>query len=190
MRVGPSAATFAAGTAPTPSPMILRILPLLITLAVSLGFTQEASARRLSNADLRRYGFSGVYRGDVRGFIRIRDDEEFDTVLVSQRAREILPVRNREIITGPGGRNGFHLVKRSVSGNQRRVVIRLYYSGRSYNPDYDRTMVGSGTKILTVRKFGGAVPQFEMSLIDRLQERGIDGTGIYTVWDVRGRLGK
>ncbi len=175
---------------PLHPPMILRTSTLLAVLLVSASFVETASARRLSNSEIRRYGFAGVYRGDVEGFIKVKDDDKFDTVLVSQTARESLPVRNRKVVTGPSRRNGFFLVRQSVTGNDRRITVRMRYSGRSYNPDYKEDMVGSGTKILKVRRINGPRPQFEMSLVDRLQERAVDGGGIHTTWNIKGRLFK
>jgi len=170
--------------------MIPRLSSFLVILFVSTLLADSAFARRLSNADVRRFGFSGVYRGEAQGFIKTKDDDKFDTRLVTQGTREILPVRNRSIVTGPSGRNGFFLTLGNISGNERRITVRMYYSGRSYNPAYEEDMIGTGTKILTIQKFNGSRPQYEMSLIDRLQERAVNGGSIFTTWDIQGRLFK
>lgn len=170
--------------------MILRASTLLAVLFVSASLVETASARRLSNNEIRRFGFAGTYRGDVEGFIKVKDDKKFDTVLVSQTARETLPVRNRKVVTGPSRRNGFYLAKHSVTGNDRRITVRMRYSGRSYNPNYKEDMVGSGTKVLKVQKINGSRPQYEMSLVDRLTERAVDGGGIHSTWNIKGRLFK
>ncbi len=170
--------------------MTLRFSTLLAVLLVSVGFVDTASARRLSNAEIRRLGFSGTYRGDVEGFIKARDDRKFDTIHVSQAARETLPVRNRRVVTGPSRRNGFYLVRRRVVGNDRRITVHMYYSGRSYNAIHEEEMVGSGRKVLKVKKINAARPQYDMSLVDRFTERAVYGGGIYSTWNIRGQLFK
>jgi len=170
--------------------MIHRLAPVLAALTLVSGFTASAQAARLSKADLRRFGFAGVYRGDVQGFVKTKDDDEFITRMVSQTGREILPVRNRSSVTAPTRRNGFFLTLRDITGNSRRITVRMFYSGKSYNPLYEEEMVGSGTKTLKVVKINSSRPQFEMSLTDKLSERAVDGGAFYSSWNITGRLFK
>lgn len=170
--------------------MIHRLLPVLAVLTLTISFTDTADAARLTNSDLRRFGFAGVYRGDVQGFVKTKDDDEFVSTLVSQSARETLPVRNRAIVTGPTRRNGFFLILRDISGNDRRITVRMYYSGKSYNPVYGEEMAGTGTKVLKVVKVNSSRPQYEMSLSDKLSERAVNGGAFYSSWNINGRLFK
>lgn len=170
--------------------MTHRYCTFLTVLLLSACFAESALAKVLTNSDLRRFGFSGRYVGDADGFIKERDDDEFDYDRINQRVRERLPVRRRSIVTGPSGRNGFYLVRKKVTGNDRRITVRMYYSGRSYNPDYKKEMIGSGSKVLKVRKFRGSRDQFEMKLKDRLSERGVNNGKYYTQWNVSGLLFK
>jgi hypothetical protein len=167
------------------------LLSLSAILLLSALAVETASAARLTNAQIRRLGFAGVYDGEVQGNYQVRDkDNKMVQRLVSERAREILPVRQRSVVTGPSGRNGFFLVLRSVSGNARRITVRQFYSGKSYNPVQRLEMVGNGTRTLKVVKFGRANPQYEMSLRDRFNERSVEGGHYYGTWDVSGRLFK
>jgi hypothetical protein len=170
--------------------MIHRLLPVLAVLTLVTGFVGSAHAGRLTKGDLRRFGFAGVYRGDVQGFVKTKDDDKFVNTLVSQTASETLPARDRAIVTGPTRRNGFFLIVRDITGNDRRITVRMYYSGKSYNPIYDEEMVGSGTKTLSVVKINSSRPQFEMSLSDKLSERAVNGGAFYSSWNITGRLFK
>lgn len=167
------------------------MIRILLSTLVFVFLAESVSAARLTNRDLRRFGFSGRYLGDVEGFVKTRDDNEFIQRRVSQQARETLPVRRQTVVTGPTRRNGFFLTLNRITGNQRRINVRMHYSGRSYNPVYEEEMVGGGTKILRVRKFATTSgPEYEMNLTDRFNERAMDGGGFYSTWNIRGRLFK
>ncbi len=160
---------------------------ILVVFAV---FGPAIDAAPLTSNDLRRLGYSGNYRGDVEGNIAIRDGSGFDTFRVNQGDNEQLPPRNRSVVTGPSGRNGFFLNLQKITGNERRATIRFYYSGISRNPDYDEDTVGSGVKILKIQRRGTSRPQFEMRLTDKLDERAADDGEYLTSWRIRGLLFK
>lgn len=155
-----------------------------------VAFLPLAEAAPLSKGDLRRLGYSGIYRGDAQGNISIKNGSNFDNYRVDQRDTEQLPPRNRSVVTGPSGRNGFFLNLQKVTGNERRVTVRLYYSGVSRNPDYDEDTAGSGVKILKIQRRGDSRPQFEMKLTDNLDERAVNGGEYLTSWRIRGILFK
>lgn len=173
--------------------MIHRLLPvhsLLAVLTLLAGFSESAYGGRLTKSDLRRFGFAGVYRGEVKGYVKTKEDNKFVTTLVNQTASESLPARDRDIVTGPTRRNGFFLIVRDITGNDRRITVRMVYSGKSYNPVYEEEMAGSGTKTLTVLKINSSRPQYEMSLSDKLSERAVNGGAYYSSWNITGRLFK
>lgn len=170
--------------------MIHRLAPVLAVCAIVTGLSEPAHAARLTKGDLRRFGFAGIYRGEVRGFVRTRDDNRFVDTLVNQTGSETLPARDRDIVTGPTRRNGFFLVVRDITGNDRRITVRMYYSGKSYNPVYGEEMAGSGTKTLNVLKINASRPQYEMSMSDKFSERAVNGGSFYSSWNITGRLFK
>ena len=151
---------------------------------------RPAEAAPLNSNDLRRLGFTGNYRGDVRGDLAVKDGSNFDTFFVNQSGREQLPPRNRSVVTGTSGHNGYFLNLQRITGNARRVTIRYYYSGRSYNPDHSEDTIGTGTKVLKVLKRGTSRPQFEMKLTDKLNERAADDGEYLAYWNIRGLLFK
>lgn len=175
---------------PTPFIMIRRLLPFLVIITLVTVFSESAHAWRLSNSELRRFGFAGTYRGVVEGDVLTRDGDRFLNTVVSQSAREVLPVPNRDIVTGPTRRNGFFLVLRDINGNKRRLTVRMYYSGKSYNPIYKEEMAGSGFKTLRVTRISASRPRFEMLLTDEFSERAVNGGAYYSTWDITGRLYK
>jgi hypothetical protein len=126
----------------------------------------------------------------VEGDVLTRDGDRFLNTVVSQSAREVLPVPNRDIVTGPTRRNGFFLVLRDINGNKRRLTVRMYYSGKSYNPIYKEEMAGSGFKTLRVTRISASRPRFEMLLTDEFSERAVNGGAYYSTWDITGRLYK
>jgi hypothetical protein len=168
--------------------MISRLL--CFTLLVFSAFAPAIDAAPLSSGDLRRLGYTGNYRGDVDGNIAIKNESSFDNFRINQRDNEQLPPRNRSVVTGPSGRNGFFLNLQKITGNERRITIRLFYSGISRNPDYDEDTVGSGLKIMKVQRRGSSRPQFEMKLTDKLDERAADDGEYLTSWRIRGLLFK
>lgn len=168
--------------------MILRLL--CFTLLVFSVFAPAIDAAPLTKGDLRRLGYTGNYRGDVDGNISIKDGSSFNNFRVNQRDNEQLPPRNRSVVTGPSGRNGFFLDLQKITGNDRRATIRLYYSGVSRNPDYNEDTVASGVKTMKVLRRGTSKPQFEMKLTDKLDERAADDGEYLTSWRIRGLLFK
>ncbi len=147
---------------------------------------ETAQAYRLTHRDLRYYGFSGIYRGHAEGITSIWNGLDYDLYPVNEPSSETLPVASRRVVTGPSGDNGFLLIHRPVNGNFRRMTIRAYYSGTSFNPQFGENMVGSGSKLIRVVRRGFSRPSLEMSVSDSLDERSeFDGT-LFTSWRLRG----
>lgn len=167
-----------------------RLLLAFLTVLFTVAEFQPVSAAPLNSNDLRRLGFTGNYRGSVRGDLAVKDGSNFDTFFINQSAREQLPPRNRSVVTGTSGRNGYFLNLQRITGNARRATIRYYYSGRSFNPNHDEDCIGTGTKVLKVLKRGISRPQFEMKLIDKLNERAADNGEYLAYWKIRGLLFK
>jgi len=161
-----------------------------LAAVVLLGSVDISYGYRLTNRDMRYFGYSGIYRGFVEGEVAtwkgFRGD--YDYRYVDQRSSEQLPTGRRTVVTGPTGNNGFFLNHSAPRGNGRRITIRSYYSGVSYNDIYREYMVGSGSKVVTVVRRGHN--RYDMSVIDNLNERAeVDGE-LFSYWRIQGSLGK
>jgi hypothetical protein len=159
-------------------------------LAVLLGSTGTSQAYRLTNRDMRYFGYPGNYRGFVRGEVATWNGARggYDVRYVNQRSSEQLPTGRRTIVTGPTGNNGFFLNHSAPRGNGRRIKIRSFYSGVSFNDIYGEYMVGSGSKIVTVTRRG--YNRYDMSVIDNLNERAEFDGQLFSYWRIGGNLGK
>jgi hypothetical protein len=161
-----------------------------LAAVVLLGSVDTSFGYRLTNRDMRYFGYSGNYSGFVRGEVATWNGfrRHYDYRYVDQRSSEQLPTGRRTVVTGPTGNNGFFLNHSAPRGNGRRITIRSYYSGVSYNDIYGEYMVGSGSKVVTVVRRGSN--RYDMSVIDNLNERAeVDGE-IFSYWRIRGNLGK
>ena len=161
-----------------------------LALTVLLGSVDTSYGYRLTNRDLRYFGYSGNYRGFVRGDVETRNafGGGYDYRYVDQRSNERLPTGRRTIVTGPTGNNGFFLNHSAPRGNGRRIKIRSFYSGVAFNDIYGEYMVGSGSKIVTVVRRG--YRRYDMSVIDNLNERAEFDGDLFSYWRIRGNLGK
>jgi hypothetical protein len=159
-----------------------------LAAVVLLGSVDTSYGYRLTNRDMRYFGYSGIYRGFVQGEVGTRNGGGFDYRYVDQRSSERLPTGRREVVTGPTGNNGFFLNHSAPRGNGRRIKIRSYYSGVSYNDIYGEYMVGSGSKVVTVVRRG--YRRYDMSVIDSLNERAEFDGQLFSYWRIRGSLGK
>lgn len=169
-----------------PRPLSLLILALALTgIPVA-----ESQAYRLTNRDLRYYGYVGRYSGVIESTAGFWNGFDYDEVYRRRRDNSTIAAAPRTIVTGPSRRNGFFLNLQKITGNERRATIRLYYSGVSRNPVYDEDTVGSGVKIMKVLRRGTSRPQFEMKLTDKLDERAFDNGEYLTSWRIRGLLFK
>jgi hypothetical protein len=155
---------------------------------VLLGSIDTSYAYRMTNRDLRYFGYSGTYRGFVRGEVGTRNGGAFDYRYVDQRSSERVPTGRRSIVTAPTGNNGFFLNHNAPTGNGRRMKIRSFYSGVSYNGIYGEDMVGSGSKVVTVVRRG--YNRYDMSVVDNLNERAASDGRLFSYWRIRGNLGK
>lgn len=161
-----------------------------LAVAVLLGSVDTSYGFRLTNRDMRYFGFSGNYRGFVGGDLETWDGfrGDYDYRYVDQRSNERLPTGRRTIVTGPTGNNGFFLNHSAPRGNGRRIKIRSFYSGVAFNDIYGEYMVGSGSKIVTVVRRG--YRRYDMSVIDNLDERAEFDGDLFSYWRIRGDLGK
>lgn len=161
-----------------------------LAVAVLLGSVDTSYGYRLTNRDLRYFGFSGSYRGFSRGDVASYNNYYggYDVRYVDQRSSERIPTGARTIVTGPTGNNGFFLNHSAPRGNGRRMKIRSYYSGVSYNDNYGEYMVGSGTKTTTVVRRG--YYRYNMNVVDNLDERSEYDGRLFSYWRIRGNLGK
>lgn len=147
---------------------------------------EPAGAYPLTGRDLRVYGFTGTYRGKAVGMVGMWNGADYDLTPVDEPARERVTVSTKETVYGPTGTNRFSLIRRSLSGNLRRVTIRCEYSGSAANAEYGEEMKGSGSKIVHIVRRGRSRPRLEMTTKDRLEEGSVfDGT-LFTYWTVRG----
>jgi len=161
-----------------------------LALTVLLGSVDTSYGYRLTNRDLRYFGYSGNYRGFVRGDVATWNGIRagYDYRYVDQRSSELIPTGRRTVVTGPTGNNGFFLNHNAPTGNGRRIKIRSYYSGVAYNDIYREYMVGSGSKTVTVVRRG--YNRYEMSVIDNLDERSEFDGQLFSYWRISGNLGK
>lgn len=161
-----------------------------LAAVVLLGSVDTSYGYRLTNRDMRYFGYSGNYRGFVRGDVATWNGFRgaYDYRYVDQRSSEQLPTGRRTIVTGPTGNNGFFLNHSAPRGNGRRIKIRSYYSGVSYNDIYGEHMVGSGSKVVTVVRRG--YNRYDMSVIDNLNERAEFDGQLFSFWRIRGNFGK
>jgi len=152
----------------------------------------STEAQFLSNRDLRQLGFAGIYRGIAEGNVTAWNEGAgfYDTRFVSRRSVERVPVRRRSVVNGPTGNNGFFLTFQTPRGNERRVRIRGFYSGFSFNPVYGEEMHGSGVKRIVLRRRGFGHPGFEMRVVDRLTERSSADGALFGRWRVNVHLDK
>lgn len=163
-----------------------------LALTVLLGSVVDSYGYRLTNRDLRYFGYTGTYRGPIRGEIGTSNDfyATYDYGYINERGRERLPTPRRTIVTGPTGNNGFFLNHSVARGNGRRMTIRSYYSGVSYNGVYGEDMVGSGNKTVKVVRRGYWRPRYKMKVVDNLTERASYDGELFSHWRVRGNLTK
>lgn len=161
-----------------------------LVLAVLLGTIDTSYGYRMTNRDLRYFGYTGIYRGFVSGDVATWNgfQGDYDFRYVDQRASELVPTGRRTIVTGPTGNNGFFLNHSAPRGNGRRMTIRSRYSGVSYNDIYGEYMVGSGTKTIRVVRRG--YNRYDMSVIDNLNERAEFDGQLFSFWRIRGNLDK
>lgn len=154
---------------------------LLLTIVADI-----AVAYPLTGRDLRIYGFVGTYRGQANGTVGTWNGVDYDLTPVDEAARERILVSKRELVYGPTGTNRFVMIRRSLSGNLRRVTIRGEYTGKAANSEYGEEMNGQGSKIISVVRRGRARPRLEMTTRDRFEERSVfDGT-LFAYWAIRG----
>ena len=158
-----------------------------LAAVVLFGSVVSSYGYRLTNRDMRYFGYSGIYRGFVQGEVGTRNGGGFDYRYVDQRSFERLPTSRREVVTGPTGNNGFFLNHSAPRGNGRRIKIRSFYSGVSRNDIYGENMVGSGSKVVTVVRRG--YRRYDMSVIDNLNERAEFDGQLFSYWRIRGGLG-
>lgn len=164
---------------------------LLLVAAVVMFIPEPSSAGLLTSSELRKLGFSGVYRGTVTGRVnyRVNNPPPFgpDQVrLVNRTLTERIPARRSSRVPGPlglvgVGRSTFTLTQFPAQGNSRRVTIRGTYSGSSTSTLYPYRMVGSGVKRITIVKQGKQNPRYVMKTIFSLTERRSDGP-VYTTF--------
>jgi hypothetical protein len=161
-----------------------------LAAVVLLGSVDISYGYRLTNRDMRYFGYSGIYRGFVEGEVATKKGfrGDYDYRYVDQRSSEQLPTGRRTVVTGPTGNNGFFLNHSAPRGNGRRITIRSYYSGVSYNDIYGEYMVGSGSKVVTVVRRG--YNRYDMSVIDNLNERAEFDGQLFSYWRIQGSLGK
>jgi len=161
-----------------------------LAVSVLLGSVDTSYGYRLTNRDLRYFGYSGNYRGFVRGDVATWNGfrDGYDYRYVDQGSSEQIPTGRRTIVTGPTGNNGFFLNHNAPTGNGRRMKIRSYYSGVAYNDIYGEYMVGSGSKTVTVVRRG--YRRYDMSVIDNLDERAEFDGQLFSYWRITGNLGK
>jgi hypothetical protein len=159
-----------------------------LAAVVLFGSIDTSYGYRLTNRDMRYFGYSGIYRGFVQGEVGTRNGGGFDYRYVDQRSSERLPTGRREVVTGPTGNNGFFLNHSAPRGNGRRIKIRSFYSGVSRNDIYGENMVGSGSKVVTVVRRG--YRRYDMSVVDKLNERAEFDGQLFSYWRIRGGLGK
>lgn len=169
---------------------ILSLSRLLLLLLAGLCLAGPADAAKLSNRDLRAFGFSGIYRGFATGQISVWEDEKYEHFDVDDNASVKLPVRSRTLVVGPTAGNRFFLDHRTATGNSRRIKITAAYSGVSYNPKYGENMIGRGSKVINVVRRGNGRPQFRMTINDRLTERSVRDGAIFGKWSFYGELYK
>jgi hypothetical protein len=161
-----------------PRPLSLLILALALTgIPVA-----ESQAYRLTNRDLRYYGYVGRYSGVIESTAGFWNGFDYDEVYRRRRDNSTIAAAPRTIVTGPSGRNGFFLTRVSARGNLRRATIRYVYSGVSYNPDYGEDMYGTGQKIVRLARRGFARPRLDMTTSDVLQERSVFDDALFTYW--------
>lgn len=163
---------------------------LLLLSLVGIFLIPQADAAKLSNRDLRAFGFSGVYRGFANGQISVWEDEKYEHFDVDDNATVRLPLRSRVLVVGPTAGNRFYLDHRTATGNSRRIKITAAYSGVSYNPKYGENMIGRGSKVINVVRRGNGRPQFRMTINDRLTERSVRDGAIFGKWSFYGELYK
>jgi hypothetical protein len=174
------------------SPPRVRCAGVALVLTLLLGAVSTSQAYRLANRDLRAFGFSGQYRGYVRGDVNTYNSgsDGYDYRYVDQFSRERVPTGFRRTVTAPTGSNAFFLTHRPPTGNSRRMKIRAYYSGVSDNSFYGEEMVGSGSKTINVVRRGFGRPQFEMNVRDILNERSSFDGALFSTWRINGFLTK
>ena len=163
------------------NPIVRLACVLLLTIVAD-----TAVAYPLTGRDLRVYGFVGAYRGQAKGMVGTWNGMDYDRTPVAEAARDRILVSTREFVYGPTGTNRFLMIRRSLSGNLRRVAIRCEYTGTAANSEYGEEMNGQGSKIISLVRRGRARPRLEMTTRDRFEERSVfDGT-LFTYWAIRG----
>jgi hypothetical protein len=165
-----------------------RFLPtvLLVLVALTGLLAEPVHAYRLTTRDLRTLGYFGTYRGFLEGSLGTWNGVSFDETLISGPTVEAIGVPLRKVVTGPGGQNGFYLMRVSATGNLRRATIRYSYSGTSFNPEYGDTTYGSGQKTVRLVRRGYARIRYEITTNDVFEERSVFDDSLFTFWRLNG----